>query len=364
MGDKCEETWVTLSQSGNVAVYEGAIVSGECCDFEITITSDEHIPLFAWAKLNALSCHGLAQVDLKVGAKTDVSPIVHLAHMKLASVLEGLDPLRKTTLAGHINLTRTAHVQRRMGANHVVGVSPNLQLRMGIRRVGETVMPEKLMFHRAVKTLDLPLRLRVAYPAVDRQNIQVHQPFLKARIPSPKPGKLRAVVRQHRLRQPVFTKGRLENRDDHLSRRVGGGYAQGKAAVIVNDVQGITVLAILRQELAFEVGLPKLIAPLPLKAPIRLSLARLLQVNAAVAVQNRVDRASAGDPLFARLLQHDLDLARSPAGMLRTNRENLALNRLRRPRRDPPGLTATVLEFFAVLGAPHPLVAGFTAFPF
>ena len=76
---------------------------------------------------------------------------------------------------------------------------------MRLRRVGKAVMPEKLVFHRAVKTLDLPLRLRVAYPAVDRQNIQVHQPLLKARIPSPKPGKLRAVVRQHRLRQPVFT---------------------------------------------------------------------------------------------------------------------------------------------------------------
>ena len=99
MGNRCEGTWVTPSQSGNVTVYEGIVLGGKCCEFEMTITSDEHISLFAGAKLNALSCHGLAQVDLKVSAKTDVSPIIHLAHMKLDSVLERHNPLRKTPLA-------------------------------------------------------------------------------------------------------------------------------------------------------------------------------------------------------------------------------------------------------------------------
>ena len=103
MGDRCEGTWVSLSQSGNVAVYEGIILSGEWCEFEMTITSDEHITLFVRAELiNVLSCHGLIQVDLKVSAKTDVSPIVHLAHMKLASVLEAWNPLRKTPLTRRI----------------------------------------------------------------------------------------------------------------------------------------------------------------------------------------------------------------------------------------------------------------------
>ena len=45
-----------------------------------------------------------------------------------------------------------------------------------------------------------------------------------------------------------------------MSNPVGSGDAQGKAAVVVDDVQGVAVAAIERSELALEVGLPEFVA--------------------------------------------------------------------------------------------------------
>ena len=69
-----------------------------------------------------------------------------------------------------------------------------LQLRVGLRCIGKTAIAQELALHRAVESLYLALRLRVPDTSVNGQNVPVHEPLLKGRIPVPETGERWAVV--------------------------------------------------------------------------------------------------------------------------------------------------------------------------
>ena len=83
--------------------------------------------------------------------------------------------------------------QRLMGTDLVVLLAPILKQSVCLQQILRD-LPQDFLLHGAVKALDLPLGLWMADPAVDGQNIQIHEVALELRDALPKASKLRPVI--------------------------------------------------------------------------------------------------------------------------------------------------------------------------
>lgn len=141
------------------------------------------------------------------------------------------------TVARAIDIRRASHAECFMRALCVITGSPIIQNTLGISNVFGSTMVEELFLHRLMKALDFTLRLRVLYPAVNRQDAVIHKPLLKLRIAMSEAGKLGAVVGKNRIRHTELEKCFTKVRNNRIRRTYSRFYAYQKSAVIVEYVK-------------------------------------------------------------------------------------------------------------------------------
>src|SRR5690606_41838830 len=94
-----------------------------------------------------------------------------------------------------------------MGTLLVVHLSPRLEAALGMSQVVKDPILQQLRLQRAVEPLFLAAALRIERPAMDRLDVQPHQPRRQARVPRRRveraPG--RPVIHKNRLRQAIPT---------------------------------------------------------------------------------------------------------------------------------------------------------------
>ena len=106
-------------------------------------------------------------------------------------------------------------------------------------------------------------------------------------------------------------------------------YPNGKAGMVIYDIQRITVPTIFHSELAFEICLPHLVAALFFKANKRLPFLGLLRTDTVVTMKNVIDRFGARDILVTFLYKNISNCSGTPTGIVRSNRQDKLLYFLR-----------------------------------
>lgn len=96
----------------------------------------------------------------------------------------------------------------------VILLPPIRKFMLCVFDIRDLCMVEQLLLHRPVEPLDLALGLRMLYPAMDRKDVQIHEPSFESGVSLPEPGELAAVVRKDAFRHPIFLKY-LKKRRDH-----------------------------------------------------------------------------------------------------------------------------------------------------
>ena len=111
-----------------------------------------------------------------------------------SAVFVGFYCIRIFPFTRYVNICGTTHSDRFVRSDLVVLCTPFLKVLICVGKVKESVSFKKLALQRAVKSLDLALRLRVQGATVDRKYIQIHQPTFKECITTFKARKCTAIV--------------------------------------------------------------------------------------------------------------------------------------------------------------------------
>ena len=118
-------------------------------------------------KFNEFLYHCFAQIYLPL-VKSDVSPAIHLNHMKLPAVFVWRYFIAIGSVARYVNLGGALHSQCLMRPDIVVFLPPQLKFDVRIVDILHNGVLQQFLLHGAVKPLDLSLRLRVLDPPVNR----------------------------------------------------------------------------------------------------------------------------------------------------------------------------------------------------
>ena len=128
--------------------------------------------------------------------------------------------------------------------------------------------------------------------------------------------------------------------------------------MVIHDIQRIAVFTIFHTELAFEIRLPHLIAPLFFEADKRLPFLGFFRADAAVAVEDVVNGLGAGDAQMSFCQKDIPDRPGAPAGILRSDGQDEKLHLFRRPGRACVGPPASVCQRLLIFVTVEPLVPG------
>src|SRR6516164_9444201 len=143
-----------------------------------------------------------------------------------------------------------------------------------------------------MKALVLALGLRMIGPAMSNPDAEPDQPEAQAGKRQIAVAPRRAVVHQHRGRQPIATKYTGERILHGHAALVGAGLEQhGEARMIIEHRQRMAACASDEREVSLEVHLPQLIGYAALEALPGSGSRRALRFNQTMAVQDLGDRA-------------------------------------------------------------------------
>ena len=170
-----------------------AIVRTEFGDLVVPVAGEECFAIGTWTEFDMLSYHCFAEIDLPF-IEPCIAPTVDFDDMVLPAILPVLNLLRVCSGTGYVHLPWGFHSKGLMGPDGSIFLAPIFQFHLRIVNVGNRGVVEKFLLHCPVKTFDLSLRLGMLNTAVDRQNIQFHEPTLKLCIAFPETGKLRSII--------------------------------------------------------------------------------------------------------------------------------------------------------------------------
>lgn len=148
------------SELGDAAVNELTRRSIKFGDFEIAVTGEERLPRRIRPKLDILVNHSLTQVYLPF-VKADIAPAIDFEYMVFSAIFVLSDSVGIFPVTAGIHLSRTLHPERFMGPDMVVLVPPASELNLSVVNIGNDLMIQQFIFHRAVEPLDLSLSLRM-----------------------------------------------------------------------------------------------------------------------------------------------------------------------------------------------------------
>ena len=177
-----------------------------------------------------------------------------------------------------------------------------------------------------MKPLVFALGLRMIGPAVADRDAELEQPHRQPgvavqRIRPPR----RAVVHQHPLGQPIAPEDRRQLGLHRIAALVAAGPQPDSIARVVIDHRQRVTAPRPRRKMPLVIHLPQLVRRRPLKPFKGFAAGARRTRDAAMAVQDRGNRAGARHRLVLHILQPATDLAPAPGWMLVANRQHQPL---------------------------------------
>src|SRR5262245_59348053 len=327
----------------------------------------KHSILQAGPQGHRVSAKGFADAKVSV-LERDLALILDFPHDITGTVFNRRQNLRKAPRADLITAGWYCHAQRLVWPLVVVDLAPLIEPGLRLGEILQDGPGQHLGFQGAVEPFLLALSLGMARPPMAYPDSQSQQPNRQRRVGMVRitaPPR-RTIVHQHRLGQPIATKGCGQLLLHGLSLLVPTGLqAQGKAGMIIHHPQGMTPLPVAQSKMPFEIHLPQLIGCLSLEALKGSVFARLLGVYSLMAAQNRVHRAAGGNFLVAQYLQPGPNRASAPSRIRIPKRQHLGFHLDRRSLRRLPRSPRPIPQS-QLLGFPIPLqpfVAGLATNP-
>src|SRR6266853_2034564 len=211
--------------------------------------------------------------------------------------------LGKRTRAQLVAAARNRQIQRLMGTLVVVDHTPLIESSLALLQIAKDAPLEHLGHQRPMKSLLLPLRLRMIRPAVQDLHSQPQQPHCQwgpGTLSIVSPG--RAVVHQHRLWQAVAAKGLPQLLLNCLPLFIPTGLQHQRIArVIIQHCQRMAAASDPQSKVSLEIHLPQFVRTLSFESLERMTSRQIRQQPPTT--QNLRDRACRRNLFDASVLQ-------------------------------------------------------------